>query len=510
MVNVLRSMVLLSFLFALNVQALPQVNGIVQGAADIHVQGDHMGVHQGSELLHVQFDHLNVAKDESVHFYQGNTAQWAIAESLSADPTSIYGSLSADAGLFVVSSSGLIVHQGGVVDAGSLAFATGHLSTEGEGRFRVSMTGSLFENSGSITSGSVSIFSQHFINTNLIQSYGDLSINGVDEVLMTFSGEATSFVATQQAANALIENHGELHAHGGHVVIDAKTKHNLHALTIHNTGSIKATQVVEEGGDIYLLGGDGDIENYGVIESTSSNEHEDGGTIEMSSNRIANFSAINANAKGIGDGGHVELLADEVVTLLPDSVIDASADLIGTGGFVKAFSPETALFSRTASIYAMGGSLFGDGGFVDVSGWKTVLAQGMVNTSASNGSNGTYLIDPYNVTISAGATANETFASNVYTPSSSGAIINVTDLQNNLKLGNVQVVTTGAGAESGDISVSVAIDLDGTNGNTLHLLADGSIQLNGDIADGNTGTADQTNIILETKGGSITTKSNWV
>jgi len=73
-----------------------------------------------------------------------------------------------------------------------------------------------------------------------------------------------------------------------------------------------------------------------------------------------------------GDGGKVDLRADEVVVLGEDSVTTANAGTNGNGGEVIAFSSDTALFRDGALIEAQGGTESGDGGFVEVSGLNNI------------------------------------------------------------------------------------------------------------------------------------------
>jgi len=470
--------------------ALPTVDSIVQGSASIDQLNGSLNIQQQTDYLHIRFQHLNVGADESVNFQQPSLQSLAIAESLQQDPTQIYGSLTANGQLLVVSPSGLVVHEGGTIEAFNLGVATTAVTMEGvttgQGSGALINHGSIRGQRTLLLGESIENYGQMIGVENLNLSLGDEAV-----LLTTPNGFAVSLSASD--VGGIISNHGVLESSGS-IMLDARQEATLHQTAIHNIGSIKAHKVEERDGEVWLLGGQGDVESLGELKASN---------VQIESNRIHHAGSILAQ-KVNGAGGRAELVAEEVVVLSSESRIDASASLYGDGGFVRVFSPKTALFKQDAYIFAEAGSAAGNGGYVDVSGWEHIEIFGRVSTAAINGESGIFLIDPYNVTISASADNNVGFGSNIYTPSSSGAIINVSTLESNLQSGNVQVVTTGAGAESGDISVSVGIDLDGTNGNTLHLLADGSIQINGDILDSNTGTADLTNIILETKTGSIT------
>jgi filamentous hemagglutinin family protein len=83
-----------------------------------------------------------------------------------------------------------------------------------------------------------------------------------------------------------------------------------------------------------------------------------------------------------------------------NSKIDVSALLSGDGGTAIVWADQTTRFLGT--ILANGGTLSGDGGFVEVSGKQNLDFRGNVNTLAPNGKTGTLLLDPTDINIIAG------------------------------------------------------------------------------------------------------------
>jgi hypothetical protein len=61
------------------------------------------------------------------------------------------------------------------------------------------------------------------------------------------------------------------------------------------------------------------------------------------------------------------------------------------------------------------------------------------------------------VTISSAATSNMSCLGGVCSPTAKNAILNVTDLENLLATGNVEVTTTGSGVQAGDIDIDAAL-----------------------------------------------------
>lgn len=494
----------------LPIQALPVSETIISGQAQFDQSAQELNVLQHSDFLHVQYDTFDIASDERVTFTQPNSQSIVINQVLNADPTQIAGQLSANGQLFLLSPGGLVIHQGATIEATSFFAST--LQPESINENGIQFSGSSNQvgifNQGVIDingGGQLQLLSNAIINHGDIKNgQGDTSLSVADGALVKFSNDLFAIEVDQAALNGVIDNTGTISSQGGKVEISALVRDQINELVINNQGEISATSAWEENGDIYIGSNEGDIENHGTIDSFATENTDQAAHIQINGDRIANVARISNNGSGTGDAGSIELHATDTVALLAGSEILANGDVAGDGGNVKVFSPNSAIFRSGASIEAEAGFQLGDGGFVDVSGWQHVEIFGRVSTLALNGINGQFLIDPYNITISGAGDNNVSFAGGVYAPGNNGAIINVTTLENNLKAGNVQVVTTGAGAENGDISVSIPINLDGTHGNTLELIAEGGIVLNGDINDQALGSLDQTNVILNAKGGSIT------
>ncbi|NET57761.1 MAG: filamentous hemagglutinin N-terminal domain-containing protein, partial [Symploca sp. SIO2E6] len=134
---------------------------------------------------------------------------------------------------------------------------------------------------------------------------------------------------------------------------------------------------------------------------------ETGGKVHVLGEKVALVGA-NIDASGTNGGGTVLIGGDyqgqgTVPNALrtfvsSDSVINADALLNGDGGKVILWGEEVTGF--LGEITARGGSSSGDGGFVEVSGFQDLIFDGTVDVSAANGSWGTLLIDPTNITIS--------------------------------------------------------------------------------------------------------------
>ncbi len=142
---------------------------------------------------------------------------------------------------------------------------------------------------------------------------------------------------------------------------------------------------------------------------------ESGGTVQLLGDRVAVIGA-NIDASGINGGGTV-LVGGEYQGQGPvpnasdtfvsrDSIISADALSQGDGGRVIIWADNTTTFLGT--IHARAGLEARDepqnGGFVEVSGKKTLIFRGTVDLSAPNGRLGTLLLDPENIIIQDSAT----------------------------------------------------------------------------------------------------------
>ncbi|NHZ37363.1 filamentous hemagglutinin N-terminal domain-containing protein [Massilia sp. CCM 8692] len=252
---------------------------------------------------------------------------------------------------------------------------------------------------------------------------------------------------------------------------------------VRNAGALNAA----DGGYVALLGAQ--VHNEGVIGArlgTVALAAGDKISLKFSEQALAGvviekaaLAALVANGGAVqADGGMVLLSAKSAEGLL-DTVINNSGEvrartiaqrdgkifLLGEGGAVE-----------------VGGRLdasapdAGKGGFIETSGPRlTVAAGAAVGTRAASGENGTWLIDPTDFAIDAGA-------------ASQGASgMGAATLQAALAAGNVTIQTQAAGAEAGDIHINAPL---AWNANKLTLEAHGNINVNAVIGASGASTLD--------------------
>jgi len=162
----------------------------------------------------------------------------------------------------------------------------------------------------------------------------------------------------------------------GNLAVGAGSTLTLHGNTVLNRGNLTAPA-----GMVQVLGDRVALLNPTRIDVSSPTR---GGTVLIGGDFQGKGSVPNAR----------QTVVDQKVAIAAD------ATNIGNGGRVIVWADDSTRFYGTIS--AKGGTIQGNGGFVEVSGKQTLDFRGQVDTTASNGLPGTLLLDPTNITIEAG------------------------------------------------------------------------------------------------------------
>ncbi len=222
----------------------------------------------------------------------------------------------------------------------------------------------------------------------------------------------------------------------------------------------------------------------GIIDVSSATSK--GGEINVLGDRVGLVSA-NLNASGAIGGGQVLIGGDfqgkgtvpnaQYTFVSQDSTIHADALSRGTGGKVIIWSDRSTTY--LGSVFAQGGVVSGNGGFVEVSGKENLLFRGKVNTTALNGIAGTLLLDPNNITISGAASdlgvAAQLLLAQTPTISSAfqtGTDINIQDVNLRSVAGNLILQATN------NIILDNTTDFQNTQATSITFQAGNNIQIN--------------------------------
>ncbi|TVZ38956.1 hypothetical protein P886_3342 [Alteromonadaceae bacterium 2753L.S.0a.02] len=412
------------------------------------------------------------------------------------------------------------------------------------------------------TGGSVSLLGKRVQNDGLISAnLGSVTFAAGREAVVTFDNEGQVGIRITDAllqedigVDPAVVNAGEIQAEGGKVLLTASTSQDIFSQAVNSGGLDYNRSVVVNDDGSFTIGEGADVLNSGVVNVSG----ETAGAVVVLGENVVHSGEILADSVSGDTGGYVEIHSRDTTLLTESSLVDANAEQ-GKGGDIKLLGERVGLLDDTrvsanggaeggqvlvggdyrggnslvrnaSGVYfdvasqiktdALGGQgeggriiLWGndslkaygelsargfvEGGFIETSAGVVDLNLD-VNVSSVSGWSGTWLIDPYNITIEDSSTTNVTetpdyvidavtYDSRFTAPSSNNSILDIDDLQSALSNGaNVIVETSGAGVtEDGDIIQNVELDYNGRGHASLTYRAHDDIFINYNIKDTN-------------------------
>jgi trimeric autotransporter adhesin len=529
--------------------ALPSNPDVQLGNPSITTNGDTMTINAGEvNKTWIDWnDGFNIGANNTVNNIADSIAATILHNDVSGNISNIQGVLNGNCNVFLLNSNGILFSPSAQVNVGSLVASSLMMSEDAFENGTVeyvlqaqAANAGLVLNQGTleaIANGSIILAGGAVQNAGTIQvNLGTVNLVSGEEVTLNISGDGSIQAAVTgevlnnvydqdgNQVNVGVQNVGDITADGGTIYMQTGAVEDIFETLVSQEGIVRAGSMVERDGKIVLISNsEGIVQNTGTLDASVIEAGVSGGEIEMRGSMVGQFGIANADAID-GDGGDIDIYAEDVVSLSSDSLTTANAGLNGNGGEIIVFSPDTALFRQNANIEAKGGSVSGDGGFVEVSGKEHVEVFGSVNAGAVNGSVGMFFIDPTDVTLS-DATSNM-INSPAWEPSGAVATgtIDIATIVTSLQAGtSVSVVTTSGGAGTGRIIVDNAISVDlttvggaSTETPTLTLTALDDIDINAQIIVSATDSAgDLLNVTLSSVnhidvGGNITTNNGNV
>jgi fibronectin-binding autotransporter adhesin len=485
---------------ALDPNALPTGGRIAAGTATISQSGNRLNVNQASDRAILNWSTFNIGANAAVNFAQPHAGSVALNRVLtSAGASDIQGRLTANGQIFLVNPSGVLFGKGAQVDVGGLVASTLDISDTdflvGRNVFsRAGAAGSIV-NQGTLNAaqgGYIALLAPEVRNEGVITArLGSVALAAGNQVTLDFAGDRLVSLAVDQAAvDALVENRHLIQTDGGNVILAARSAGDLAATVVNNTGLIQATSVSRQNGVIRLEGlGTGVVASTGTIDASGRSAGETGGSVKLLGDRVGLMAGAVVDASGDVGGGSV-LVGGNYQGQGPernasftfiDPTAGINADVLGhgDGGTVIAWADDTTRFY--GSISAKGAGAGGNGGFVETSGKRMLMALGQVDASAPGGLSGTWLLDPNNITIQAAGSDTSVVGTTNLFSSNDSAIVTTARIQNALNAGTSVAVTTNAGGtngQAGDITVASAIAKTAGGNATLTLNAYNDIVFN--------------------------------
>ena len=460
--------------------ALPVGGTVSAGQATISQSGSQMNIVQSTDKVALNWQSFNIGSGAGVAFQQPGSQSVALNRVAGADPSQIFGTLTANGKVILINPNGVVFGTGSRIDASGLVATTKVLSDADfmAGNYHFSGGGSgVVRNDGTIIAspdGGVLLSADKVINT------GTITVRG-GTIGMVSAGDM------------------QLASDWRSATINTATSGDVNTITVENTGKLDVSGAT--GGQIALQGGSGTLQSSGQILATG--EQGKGGQIQLTGTQVGLMAGSLTDASGMAGGGDVLVGGDwqgsgtlqraSATYMDKDATIKANTTSQGDGGKVVLWADGYTNFNGQIQANGAGS---GNGGMVETSGKDILDAYGDVQAKGVQA--GQWLLDPTDVTIVASG-GSGTLTGGTYNPASSGSINNTT-INTALNGGTSVTISNRAGTGGvGYITQNANAPITKTAGGdaTLSLLSSLAIVLNGGI----TSTAGKLNIVLDATNG---------
>ena len=398
---------------------LPEGGSIVSGSVTLENQGSILTINQSSSKAVLDWQSFDIGSQAIVNFNQPDSQSTALNRIYSSQPSQIFGQLNATGNVILTNTNGIYFSPSATVDVQSLTATTHQIKIEDflseHYHYDRNNSSASIVNAGTLKSklgGYIALLAPEVINEGIvIAQAGSVVMASGESIQLNFLDDHLSHInVTQSKIDALVENKQAVLAPEGMIILSAHAASEIRSGVVNNEGLVEANGISTKGGRIFL----------------------------EASDTITHSGEINADASSTGQGGDILLIA---------SLDNSNSQTIVSG-----------------SLSAKGGTLEGDGGFIETSASHlSILPEASISTNAPAGQSGLWLLDPTDVTISSG----------------SGAIgqstVGVSTIETALASGSVTIEATN------DITVSAALSNNTANNNTLTLTADSDSDGSGDI-----------------------------
>ena len=480
----------------------PTGGAVVGGAGSITQKGNSTVINQASNKLALNWNTFNVAANESVLFNQPSKSAVALNRILDQSPSRIFGRISSNGQVFLINTHGIIFGSSAQLNVGGLLASTLDLTPKdflaGHYNLKASGPSAGVVNHGLIqaaSGGSVALVGGSVANDGLIfANYGKINLDGAEQAVLDFDGNGLINIRITgelkdrlEQGEAAVSNKGTLRAEDGTVVLQASAAKNLFTNLVNNSGVIDAGSISTDGGVVRLVASGGNVMNGGDIDVTGVR----GGSVQMLSDRNVGVTGGNIDASGVSGGGDIRigggwqggegLRTAQAVYVGPDATLKADASHKGDGGSVVVWGDSVNNFF--GDISARGGVAGGDGGRVETSAHDALNVWGTVDASAPAGKAGSWLLDPYDVTLvnGTGGALSGPSSDRYFSAAADNSLIGIDVIEGALLGGsNVSIFTGTGGTQEGNITVAGAIDAPGRS--SLYLKAAGSIYVDENIS----------------------------
>ncbi|MFH0796661.1 MAG: filamentous hemagglutinin N-terminal domain-containing protein, partial [Candidatus Omnitrophota bacterium] len=442
MTKLMTSFILVSQLAILGVPlpavALPQGGQVVNGDVAMNEDGSSLTITQSTGKAIVNWSSFSIGSAELVQFLQPGASSAALNRVTGAESSAILGQLLANGQVFLINPNGVLFGSTATVNVGSLLVSTLNIADNdflsGTYQFQQDPGKAL---SYIINKGELRVADGGYVvlAAPLVSNEGVIVAN-LGKVRIAGTDELTLDLSGDGMIKICV---GQV-LNPGTVEMGADVATDLIKAVVNCESLVSAGQVVEENGIVKLVAAEGTVINSGTIS---------------------------VNGASGQNAGSIVLNSTQATAIIPSSVLEAKG--IGEGS---------------------------NGGFIETSTMGNFLIKGMIDASAENGTGGTWLLDPTNVTISAAASdyGTQPAGGPIY---DDGGIDNhewIADTNNILNTEivafldagtSVTIDTTSAHGGAGNITVTAVIGKTAGGAAVLTFDADGNILISSAISSTN-------------------------
>ncbi len=469
-------------------QALPSLPSGLQvaaGQASAQTQGGVLTVTNSANAI-LNWQRFSIGAQNAVRFVQPSASSQVLNRVTGNDPSAILGSLSSNGRVWLLNPNGVLFGQGARVDVAGLVASTLNLGNEDwlAGRYVLGSAGTpaaAVVNQGEIRTtlgGRVALVGGSVENQGLIEApSGQVLLAAGRSVELVDTGAPNLAVkVTAPQGDAL--NLGTLSAAGGRI--------DLYGAAVNQQGLVRADSLATgPGGEVVLQASDRLTLAAGSVTSADAAAGA-GGQVQLLGREVAVLDGAAVSASGRDGGGTLlagggaqgrDARVPNAQALYFGRTASLSADALdqGDGGHIVLWSDRST--RAFGALSARGGARGGNGGLIETSGGWLDARPARLDVSAPYGRAGTWLLDPYNITITDGGSGTDTGYDVNFTATSNDAVISSAALVFALNQNtNVTVSTGTAGSQAGNITVTNANIFPGNGAPvTLTLQAAGDI-----------------------------------
>jgi filamentous hemagglutinin family protein len=355
--------ILATGLFVLGVNHLsanPTGGQVAGGSASITTVPGTVTINQQTNTAIINWQTFSIDSGELTKFVQPSSSSATLNRVLGGQTSIINGSLQANGQVYLVNGNGIVVGPGGAISANTFIGSTRDIQDSDFLSGNLHFTGSSsagVQNSGAINAlgGDVYLIGKTVDNQGTVNAAnGTAGLAAGDDVMLNQGGQEHVFVSPSSTATAATSQTA-VHNSGAISAATAELKAangNLYALAINNEGTVRATQVNNVGGRVFLTTDSGMIQNTGTITGTCGDL---GGRVIINGGTGSVWNRGKLDASGTTDGGKVRITAQNVQN---DGTITVRGNY-GEGGLVEITHSGNALGSVTGIIDASGNSYGG-------------------------------------------------------------------------------------------------------------------------------------------------------